>query len=634
MAYTRGLFDLLVPRASLSRDPLALALCGVVVIATWFRNIHYLEVAHFSDVLHGYVPAAMSMRDLGVWGYLSHPDALRVVPGPILWLWLWDLQLDKLRAFHHVVHALCVLPLAAAAYRVQGRLAALGAAVAWFYAPEIGLFMSHAMSETPYLAPVTFWIWALVRWLQTGQRRMLFVLFILAGMAALSRPMLIYPTACVLLLVLVLRVVPPLRRAATVIDLSEITIKRTIIAMAVSLLVALGWMTMNKALHGQRAIASGSGVGLYLGLHPLTNGLEPAVFRLTYDVTTLARGDHLTPAADRVMMESAREFLKMRSAAEWADFLVMKAGTIAFFDPQHRQYNPRDPHWRIIVLSLSLIGFFLTRKRAEVWLLSALTALLFAQQLPVLTNVRYSVASLEPFLCVLAAVGAASLLQTIWRATERSPRLSPRWTAALSLAVLAGAGATAQALKQPGFVTLQPMANVRGVPVVPIADVVQPRVARAYEATVDASHRITGEAPRFAGDFELAIPRDIEKRQDASANGIFWEITLSLQRPFKKECDTAEVFFTPSVGQKTKLQSERFRFPQRDGQQVVRVSAAQRFSNVSPAQSGVMHFIVECPEKGAQIQIERIRLMQSLIPEMAVQRLAKRGIAFEKYLPQ
>ena len=209
--------------------------------------------------------------------------------------------------------------------------------------------------------------------------------------------------------------------------------------------LSLGWGLMlplaliikNGILFGLWGLGTGSGVGLYLGTHPLFQGAEPSFLGLDYDVNlmTALANDPGTP-------HSLAGDAASRRAALWQIQSMPSADALAFFGRKLWWWLAHHPAqietlgsalrklrlFELSALALACIwlawGWLRRSGPAPIlrsalaprqWALAAFVLIMFmgmlTQLLPILYNSRYSSVLLDPWLIPLVALGLGLLSQ-------------------------------------------------------------------------------------------------------------------------------------------------------------------------------------------------------------------------------
>jgi hypothetical protein len=172
------------------------------------------------------------------------------------------------------------------------------------------------------------------------------------------------------------------------------------------------FMAHNNVSFGRSLIATGAGAALYFGNNPVLDGYEPPYFNLMHDNASVLRTDisHLSLAGDERLMAVTKEMLRDTPLPILARMYFQKLGAVLFFSKiniSRTLINHR--FWRILLLTLSVVGAWFMRKQAIVIFLTGALVYQTAVHIPVLYNDRYSISALEILITLLAASGIGAL---------------------------------------------------------------------------------------------------------------------------------------------------------------------------------------------------------------------------------
>ena len=408
-----------------------LALAAISLADVWGLPVPF-------DALHVYLPAAKRLLAEGFSFFLDR-ESYRMAPLAYIWPALWQLDANAMRLANAALFLAAVAMLWRTAELLGGTRAALITAALFVFHPELRRYFAAEWMEPFYVAGVAALFLASARLTLGTSRPAGWIALGAYGLAMtlLGRPALQLMAPGMLLVCLVIAWWPSERWAA-----ARGVARQLAWMVTLGLLPPLVVLIKNGLLFGLWGIATGSGTGLYLGLHPISQGTEPAYYGLGYDVNAVAalipgtQGDHLNLASDRFLREIAIETLREYTWPERLSFLTRKLWWWLFHHPIALAAAGTELRGiRVFELlsiaggCLAVTGLWLRQGRQRVYrqfvpvgmpqqvaaalglrracatglLLLGLLALL-AQLLPVLYNSRYSTGLLEPWLCVLTGV--------------------------------------------------------------------------------------------------------------------------------------------------------------------------------------------------------------------------------------
>jgi len=420
-----------------------------------------------------------------------------------------------------------------------------------------------------------------------------------------------------------------------------------------ALLPAAGVALKNGILFGVWGIATGSGAALYLGVHPLSIGTEPAYFGLTYDVSKLALmvpgtdGDHLHPAADSLLKAVALDFLKNMTIEDAVIYFGRKLWWWAFDFPGTKLRTFRALEWLVLLLGAAYTALCWLRSRSAtvageatnrrklpaaviqpkirfiilVGLGIILTGMLVQLQV-VLYNSRYSVVAVEPWLLILTGVSAAALMRP-WRTFLRRDSATvtlgvrlrlmsgkPRVLYAASMALLlAGPSAFIHWTKHYENLELDPQ-HLGPVTSVFSAD-------GSINIVSDGMTRITTDLWRMdTSPAALIIPAAGPFSWPALSTNDIWLLNFSVSTSAPMNCRFAELAYTqPQVTETHSIPRLAIRADARAHAYAVHANRELR-----PAGPGSMRIAFHCPI-GTTVQWDRMQLLSSDTVTMAARHI-------------
>jgi hypothetical protein len=222
---------------------------------------------------------------------------------------------------------------------------------------------------------------------------------------------------------------------------SRIFNRRLCLTLVLALTIPAAVVVKNGVFFDFWGISTGAGTGLYYGVNPFKQGMEPAYSGFNYDagiiplaVDPKTEGNPLSLASDRINTRIAFEIVWQTTLADNVVFFAKKLKSWIFFSTPELLTYPklrkiRIFEWLSIILatlkilsntfqSRTKIKQELSATRNKEWekLIFFTTTLLITlsmalQLTPVLYNARYNLFFIEPWLILLTGVSSAILLQ-------------------------------------------------------------------------------------------------------------------------------------------------------------------------------------------------------------------------------
>lgn len=399
---------------------------------------------HF-DAEHNYLPAARRLLDEG-WQFFLDPESSRTAPLAFIWPALWGAQPQLIRLANSMLFMACILMLWQLGKLAGGARAALLATLLFVAHPELITYFPRELTEPTYVFGLILFLLScatvMIEPAQSSSKR-----WIAGGALGLAMCLLARP---------VLQLIVPMLLAASLMVAywpARALSSWRHIARSLSLILALGAspailvIIKNGLVFDLWALGTGAGTGLYLGVHPLTQGTEPAFLGMDYDTNALAgldprtRGDHLNIYADALQRTVALSILRDMSLIDHVEYFGRKLWWWLF---HHRmalnEFGTQLRAFRVFeIMCIATMGLLVLAsmvtggrggvlrmwqhrdgqraatatneshpsraKRMVVFLAAVLLifVMLLSQLLLVLYNSRYSTGLLEPFLIVLCA---------------------------------------------------------------------------------------------------------------------------------------------------------------------------------------------------------------------------------------
>lgn len=632
-------------------------------IVGWWRIAKEFNHPIPFDAEYVYLPAAKAFLKDG-WAYLLTPDSYRVAPLAYLWPALWGGESAWIRWANCALWAGCVLAAWRCAFLLGGLRAGVVSVFLLALHPELLKYFPTELTEPIFLFGLLGWLWTLAEWLISQNKspilRIVSAMFL--ALTLLSRPVLQLLVPLGLLSAVLLtwhwgRSPKAPQKVAAQLSRQMASI------LALSLIVPAAVIVKNGLLFGLWGLGTGAGTGLYLGLHPLSQGTEPAFLGFAYDINEFAQkvtgnGDHLSLAADRAA--SAAAWMQIASMSFWEGsiFFARKLWWWTLHHPAslvgngsalrafrifewltlatcatHMIWMLRQQGWNQLRLRIALLLPNKTQRSSKrqlviLMLLAGICGLMLLQLLPILYNSRYSSALLDPWLILLTGFSTAYLLHPYQFTTSQH---RSRWSVALIGRPLpSGEGANLW----PGAIAL---------PLLLIAAVLCTNIIRRYETvSIDPAH-MGAYRPRivFPPNTELstsgmvkqpdgqwlvtespatiALPVSSEEvialKQQRPYNPL-WEVNMTVSAVRARQCRVADVSYThPAL--KANLPISRLHL-NADGQP--HIYAVHGNADLRPDAEGDLRFKFYCPS-GTLIRWNGTRLLESLYTEHAYHQL-------------
>ena len=410
-----------------------LALVGVaLLLALRKQAIPY-------DAVHTYLPAAKQLLSEGTAFFMS-PESYRMAPLAYIWPALWQLDVDAMRMANTALFMISAAMLWQTAGLLGGRRAAWLATSLFVFNPELWQYFAAGWTEPFYVTGISALFLASAQLILGAPRPARWIALGAFGLAMtlLGRPVLQLMAPAMLLACVLIAWWPTARWTA-----ASSTAKPLAFMLALGLVPALVVVVKNGVLFNLWGIATGAGTGLYLGLHPISQGTEPAYYGFDYDVNAVAllipstQGDHLGLETDRFLRAIAIETLKDYAWPQQLTFMARKLWWWLFHHPIGLEVSGKELRGIRIFEILSIVGGSLVvawlwlrqgqqrviqqfarqgalqgasataigeRRAIATGLLLLGVLVLILQLVPVLYNIRYSTGLLEPWLCVLTGV--------------------------------------------------------------------------------------------------------------------------------------------------------------------------------------------------------------------------------------
>lgn len=632
----------------------------------WHYVFEQMDQGMHPDAEHVYLPAARALLEDG-WVFLASTASYRVVPLGYAWPALWGADPFWIRLANCGLWAGCVFAAWRCATLLGGLRAGMVTVLLLALHPELLKYFPTELTEPIFLFGLFGWLWALAEWLigrnESRALRVCSVVFL--TLTLLSRPVLqlLVPLGLVGAMVLAWY----WRKSPQGPQLAAARLCRQMaLALALSLVLPAVLVLKNGLLFGLWGLSTGSGTGLYLGMHPLFQGAEPAFLGFDYDVNDFvlrATGnpDHLALAGDRAASAAALAQLSSMSFSEGAVFFTRKLWWWMVHHPAallahgNALRKIRLFEWLALATCTLHMIWVLWRhgwvalshrlpapyqqpaagthrqgaalRQCVVWLLLAvLGSLMLAQLLPILYNSRYSSTLLDPWLILLTGFSVAYLLHP-YQISGSSQRT--RWHVSL---VRRKTGAHQRAGLWPG---------VLAVPALLVVAVLSFNAIRRYEVVaIDPAH-LGAHTPRmeFSANASIAangmarqpngmwlmtqspaalvlsVPAEqIESLKEKPPYNALWEINMAIHTDRPRRCRMADIAYTRPA----KVVADHISRLNLNADGQPRLHAIHANADLRPDAAGNLRVAFHCPV-GTLIQWNGVRLLESLYTEHAHQ---------------
>lgn len=620
---------------------------AIASIIGWTKiSTHFNDPIHF-DAQYVYLPAARAFLEQG-WTYFLTPDSYRVVPLAYLWPALWGGDPSLIRMANAGLWAGCILFLWSACGLLGSHRAGAIAVLLLACHPELPLYFSTELTEPIFLFGLFGWIYSLARILIEGRSswRTTLLSASMLTITLLSRPVLQLIAPALLLLCLAGMAYVRRHKNLKMTQWQHL-MKCLAWSLALGLTPPLILLIKNGVAFGLWGLGTGSGTGLYLGTHPLTQGAEPGFLGFDYDVNSLAalknggNGDHLSLVGDKAL----------RNAAIWHIQSISFTDAISFYGRKLWWWLAHHPvqvdtssstlrklrFFELLVLAASIIslahewihrskksnkekyphrlGNSSPTQRIFIGFLLFMLLGMLAQLIPILYNSRYSSALLDPWLIPLTAWGLANLTYPIqlqgtfgqqgWSLGMTARQGTKFWPAAFALAAILVLTFTSyNFLRRHEQIAVVP--HHMGQTATHLDISADQRVETHGLDPQDEHTWVTTESPSV---FEVRIePEDIERLNKAKIFNAMWKTTIALHAD--RPCHNTDISYHLADGRILQPANKRpLLLPvETDGNFHPLVTHANH--EMRPRAPGNLRIVLHCPI-GMQVQWQGTQLLES-----------------------
>lgn len=433
----------------------AVWLTWILVTATK-RLIRFFPAAETplnGDAYWTYLPNARKLL-AHPWGFLTtDPASYNVAPLGYMWPALWGADPVRVQLANCVLFLLSLLMLWRCGTRLGGLWAGVVTTGLMAFHPVLAESIPQVLTESQYLLGLLLFITSSIEY-TLGTRHPRFWLTAAAlglTITLLSRPVLQIMALGLLGLCaafsLYLHYAKP---TANALRWKAVANPGLCMALCAALLLPAATIVKNGIYFDLWGLSTGAGAGLNYGVSPFKMGLEPVFSGFQYDAAIVPKtvapetqGHPLDKRSDAILRSVATDVIKNTSLADNSVFFAHKLHAWLFYStPELRvTYKLRAIRifeWLTIVLGILVVLVRCVERHPKktgrlhfmpslarlpgptdyqherlcLLLLLLLAALCMALQLtPVLYNSRYNIFFMEPWMMLLAGVGAAVLLQ-------------------------------------------------------------------------------------------------------------------------------------------------------------------------------------------------------------------------------
>lgn len=388
-----------------------------------------LDAAVLIDPAVSYLPSARALLELG-WAFLLKPESYYVTPLAYLWPAIWGVDTTAIRIANMVLWIGCVWFMWRTCFMLGGARAA-AIAMLLMLSPELVRYSPSEMTEPIFLFGLFGWIHAIARIVLRGDHSWGAIVqagFMLS-ITLLSRPVLQLITPAALVAAGGLMAYQVAFRKERQSSVWRLSLPPIAWSLGLGLILPAALVIKNGLIFGLWGLGTGSGIGLYLGTHPLTQGAEPGFLGFDFDVNLMASlanaaGHSHSLAADVATRQAALWQLQSMSVPEALTFFARKLWWWLAHHPAQIETHGSELRklrfFELLVILFFVVQLIVCRVRRSVvtlpshtkvsqaqWTFAAFLAVMFlamlTQLMPILHNSRYSSTLLDPWLIPLTA---------------------------------------------------------------------------------------------------------------------------------------------------------------------------------------------------------------------------------------
>lgn len=406
-------------------------------------------------------------------------DILSYSVAPLGYVWpaIWGVNEIAIRLANCALFMICVFLIWRIALRLGGVLAGVTATLLWATTHTLLHAVPQVLTEAMYMFGFLLFIYGLVEAIVSDDAKIRWFIATSIGLTVtlLSRPVLQYLICGVLALMIMIYCVWRGGIISHVRPHVRLVFRRTFYALLLALVLPILVIVKNGVYFGSWSIGTGTGAGLYYGVHPLHMGEEPFYKNFQYDVGHTASTiepstlGNLSIQADLWQKQIAIHLISQTSLKDNIVFFSSKARSWLLYSPVERYFSAdwRDKRQAMVILVIAailMLGLSAARggrgavfsafmdvcndgpesrnqtdakscqaRSGRMFLCYAalilLTGGMIVQFLPILYNARYNGAFLEPIFVILGSVSLALLARHILPpALIKSTAFPNRWS--------------------------------------------------------------------------------------------------------------------------------------------------------------------------------------------------------------
>ena len=601
----------------------------------------------WSDEKYAYLRAAERLLAQGPSFFLDDPYSYRTAPLGYLWPVLWQMDAQLTRLASSALYLLCIPMLWHIGMRLSGPVAAVTTTLLFVIHDGLASHMPRILTEPLYIFGLVLFLLSTVEMAFNQRWRALWIWLGATGLTItlLSRPALqLFVLAALVVCLVPAPLLPSSMQKLTTAShqFRSSFLKLLLLALTLPLLVA----GKNAVFFDVWGISTGSGAGLYQGVHPTTRGIEPVYLGMEYDVNDVVTAvsprvnyDPLLAESDKIERKVAAEFMRGMSLQDNVRLFSTKLYYWIFYHPIAKSNFRVQRFFELFLVSSFCVAAFTVRRRyrwqstlglmsdantgdirtARIrWAFFSVISLvllgMLLQMTALLHNVRYNIGFLELFFILLAAMALSGLT----RASVLS-RSMPWMTSGMKalaawvgIAILVAAAALQLAQNLEKF-ALDPR---RLGPVAVVLDAADRGIVHAQDMSSLPGDRwrISGPKPVLAIPF--SPPVDVGFARWHFINGV-WLLRMAVSTMSSPQCTEASVSYTPH--QAPQPQFGLSQIPpliQIKSDAKIRDYAIYGNRELRPAGSGELQLAFHCPI-GTEIEWVDAKLVRSTIIESA-----------------
>lgn len=593
------------------------------------------------DPAVSYLPSARALLELG-WAFLLKPESYYVAPLAYLWPAVWGVDPMAIRIANMGLWIGCVWFMWRTCFMLGGARAA-AIAMLLLFSPELMRYSPSEMTEPIFLFGLFGWIHAIARIVlsEDRSRGVIVQAALMLSITLLSRPVLQLIAPAALLAAggfMVYRAASRKEGRSTVWYLS---LPPVAWSLFLGLILPAAVVIKNGLIFGLWGLGTGSGIGLYLGTHPLTQGAEPGFLGFDFDVNLMASlasatGHSHSLAADGTTRQAALWQLQSMSLPEALVFFARKLWWwLAHHPAEIETHGSALRKWRffellvILFFALQLIVGWMRRSGAmrftfpkiseAQWTFAAFLSVMFLAMLtqltPILHNSRYSSTLLDPWLIPLTAFALALMSAPLqWpQAANKARKITGQTQKGGSPGVFIATITCILILTFGGYNIVRKYEHIAIDPAHMGETLIRLDLSSASRIDVEGAEAVQGSTWITTQPISLVRVRIGQRDIDAFAQpplfNALWETRLTVDSKGPK-CKTAEFSYQTAEGRILQPQQKQsLQLP------ILRNAAEQHFvvhanQELRPREPGSLRVQLHCP-LGTKVEWHGTRLLES-----------------------